>query len=448
MYGKLFKNVLYPFYENKIAHRNTPAYINEYQCNLKKTKKELEVIQLKKLKDLLRHAYTHCDYYREEWDSLQFDPESVSNIRDIECLPVIDKETIRKNYSGFVAHGYGSDNISKRTGGSSGVPFKFELDQQSDQRRQAVMWRGYGWLGAGLGEKALYIWGANIEPLGFKHAVKEKLYHAFYNRKMLNSFHLNESNIGNYITEVNSYKPSIIVGYVSPLLILADYVLKNSLSIRSPKAILTGAEPLYEFQREKIEKAFSAPVYNTYGCREFMLMGAECEVKHGFHLNIDHLVVEVLDEDGNNKSLSGDLAITDLHNYGFPLIRYLNGDRGTVSEDELCSCGSPLPLLKSVDGRRLDVIKTPDGKSIVGEFFPHLLKDFDEIKQFQVIQNSIDELKVKLVLYEITPSNKVIEKIKELMRQTLGPSVLISVSITDHIELTESGKLRVVISRV
>lgn len=448
MYGKLFKNVLYPFYENKIAHRNTPAYIKEYQYNLKKTKKELEGVQLKKLKNLLRHAYRHCDYYREEWDRLQFDPESVSSIRDLENLPVIDKEIIRKNYSGFIAHGNGSKNILKRTGGSSGAPFKFELDQQSDQRRQAVMWRGYGWLGAGLGEKALYIWGTNIEPLGFKRAVKEKMYHAFYNRKILNSFHLNESNIANYISEVNSYKPTIIVGYVSPLLILADYILKNSLTVRSPKAILTGAEPLYEFQREKIEKAFSAPVYNTYGCREFMLMGAECEVKNGFHLNIDHLVVEVLDKDGKNKALSGDIAVTDLHNYGFPLIRYLNGDRGTVSQDELCTCGSPLPLLKSVDGRKLDVIKTADGKSIVGEFFPHLLKDFDEIKQFQVIQNSIDELKVKLVLYETIRPQEVLKKIKELIQQTVGSSVLVSVSIVEHIELTASGKLRVVISHV
>lgn len=435
-------------YENKVAHRNTPAYIKEYQCNLKKTKKELEVVQLKKLKNLLRHANSHCDYYREEWDRLQFDPESVSSIRDLEYLPVIDKEIIRKNYSAFVAHDNGSKNILKRTGGSSGAPFKFELDQQSDQRRQAVMWRGYGWLGAGLGEKSLYIWGANIAPSGFWHGVKESLYHAFYNRKILNSFHLNESNIANYISEVNSYKPTIIVGYVSPLLILADYVLKNSLSVRSPKAILTGAEPLYEFQRERIERAFSAPVYNTYGCREFMLIGAECKKKHGFHLNIDHLLVEILDKDGKNKALSGDIAVTDLHNYGFPLIRYLNGDRGTVSQDELCTCGSPLPLLKSVDGRKLDVIKTADGKSIVGEFFPHLLKDFDEIKQFQVIQNSIDELKVKLVLYETIRPQEVLKKIKELIQQTVGSSVLVSVSIVEHIELTTSGKLRVVISHV
>ena len=57
-----------------------------------------------------------------------------------------------------------------------------------------------------------------------------------------------------------------------------------------------------------------------------MLIAAECEKQHGLHINIDHLVVETLDKENNNvMSEAGDIVITDLMNYGMPLIRYVNG---------------------------------------------------------------------------------------------------------------------------
>ena len=459
MYQNIFKKYLFPFYENRVCRRQTPAYMQEYFGNLHRSTEELEAVQLTKLRRLLCHAYISCSYYRQQWDKLHFDPNSLSDIKDLERLPVIDKQTITENYSGFIANGYGVDNIKKSTGGSSGVPFSFELDQESNQRRQAIMWRGYGWLGAGLGVKALYVWGANIQPTGLKSAFKERMYHAFYNRKMLNSFNLNESNIMEYLEEFSRYKPDVVVGYVGPLVALADYVLTHGIKVRSPKSILTGAEPLYEFQREKIEKAFSAPVYNTYGCREFMLIGAECKNKKGLHLNIDHLVVEVVGEKNSNEdstneesaisSQSGQLVITDLHNYGFPLIRYANGDKATLGNQVNCDCGSPLPLMQSVDGRKLDVIRTPGGRILSGEFFPHLLKDFKQIKQFQVIQNVSNEIEIKLVLNSAETGNDAeIDKIQQLIQKSVGHEVMVNILIVGKIDLTISGKLRVVISNI
>ena len=101
---------------------------------------------------------------------------------------------------------------------------------------------------------------------------------------------------------------------------------------------------------------------------------APSKEQDGYHLNIDHLVVEVLNDDAQ-ESAEGDIVITDLHNYGMPLVRYKNGDRGVLGK-EACKCNNPLPLLKSVNGRKLDMIKTADGRSLAGEFFPHLFKDF------------------------------------------------------------------------
>ncbi|KZZ11430.1 polysaccharide biosynthesis protein, partial [Oleiphilus sp. HI0078] len=393
MYSWLFRTLLYPLYETHMAKRKTLAYVHEYQENQNRSLSTLESIQLDKLRALLVHTYENCAFYQSQWDQIGFDPAAVESVKDLEVLPVLDKDVIRDNYEGFVAATHKGKNIKKATGGSSGVPFRFELDQESNERRQGVMWRGYGNLGAGLGVKSLYLWGANIAPVGAKSALKDKLYHAFYNRKILNSFEMTAYNLGTYVEQINAYKAEAIVSYVNPLVTLADYIIENDITIKSPKSILTGAEPLYEFQREKIERAFRAPVYNTYGCREFMLIGSECKEKNGLHTNIDHLVVELLGDQNkviSEAGVSGDVVVTDLHNYGFPLIRYRNGDRATISSATTCQCGSPFPLLQSIDGRKLDVIKTPDGRTIPGEFFPHLLKDFTSIKQFQVVQNTLD----------------------------------------------------------
>ncbi len=160
---------------------------------------------------------------------------------------------------------------------------------------------------------------------------------------MLNSFAMNANNMHEYVDDINRYRPKALVSYVNPLYELAKYIIDNKLSVFSPKTILTGAEPLHDFQREVIEKAFNCNVYNTFGCREFMLMSAECREHKNLHINIDHLVVETVSEDGLAiTGESGDLVVTDLYNYGMPLIRYLNGDRATLVNSS-CGCNNPLP---------------------------------------------------------------------------------------------------------
>jgi len=80
-----------------------------------------------------------------------------------------------------------------------------------------------------------------------------------------------------------------------------------------------------------------------------------------------------------------------------PFIRYRVGDTGILS-NSICPCGRRLPLIRSVEGRVLDVLKTRDGKVVPGEFFPHVLKDISEVREFQVQQTSLDEIVVYVVL--------------------------------------------------
>jgi phenylacetate-CoA ligase len=261
----------------------------------------------------------------------------------------------------------------------------------------------------------------------------------------LNSFYLTRDSMPDYLLQINRYRPEVIVAYVAPLYELAQFIKDKSLPRRSPETIVTGAELLHPHQRTLIEEDFGCPVHSTYGCREFMLIAAECSKRGGMHINTDHLVVEVLDDRGVPAS-SGEVVITDLHNYAMPFIRYINGDLATLSAEH-CPCGRGLPLMQSVDGRKLDTIRTRAGHAVPGAFFPHMFKEVPTVARFQVVQNSLEDLDIVIVkLPEFNDAD--LTFIQREVTKILGEEIHIKYRFVDDIPLPRSGKQRVTVSHL
>lgn len=444
-YEDVFRNILYPLYETTIRRRKTFEYYEEYETNQWRTIDEINAIQFRKLKKLLDHCNQNVPFYSQKWKKIGFSPNDIKSLDDYRELPILNKETIMGHYDDFIAKNYVNRTRSKSTGGSTGRPLRFEFDYESDQRRNAVMWRGYKWAGAVMGRKSLYLWGTSIVDEGFGKILKAKCYNFFLRRKILNCFVLSIWNIQEYIDKINRYRPVNLIGYVSPLMVVGKFIKDGSVDVVKIHSVLTGAETLHEFQRKLLEEVFECPVYNTYGCREFMLVACECEKQQGLHINADHLLVETVNS--QNKEVfgkTGNIVITDLHNYGMPFIRYLNGDLAELS-DKICSCGRGLPMMTSIQGRELDIIRTPDGRIVPGEFFPHLMKEVAAVQEFQVVQLKLDEIKIYLV--PKCGLSETDEKfLRRKIRSTLGGKININFEYIDRIPRTESGKLRVTLS--
>jgi phenylacetate-CoA ligase len=244
---------------------------------------------------------------------------------------------------------------------------------------------------------------------------------------------------------MNRYRADVIVAYTNPLYEFARFLQHEGLSPVSPRSIVVGAERLHGFQRELIQQVFGAPVFETYGSREFMLIGAECQRHQGLHLSMENLLVEILDDDGRPTPAGqqGNVVVTDLFNYGMPFIRYVNGDRAIAGFDN-CPCGRGLPLLRQVVGRQLDTLDTPDGRKVPGEFFPHLIKEFPAVRRFQVVQESRERIAIKLVADGgLTLADR--EALLNEIRKCTGPLVDIRLQFVDDIPLTNAGKLKVVV---
>jgi phenylacetate-CoA ligase len=447
MYRFLHRHLLLPAFESGVKRRNTMRYWRELERSQWFSPQQLEKLQLRNLRRLLRHAFDHCPYYRQAWSRAGLDPVDVKKFDDFRSWPTTDRDTIRQQRLQMRAQVPGMQLYAKATGGSSGVPVQFDLNVDSDARRTAAWHRGYGWAGAEPGTKQFYLWGVSLGERPRWRVWKDALYHRFHRRLYANSFELSEAEVPRLLERLNRYRPDAIVAYTNPLYYFAKSLDERGLTPYSPRSIVVGAEKLHPFQRTLIEKVFRAPVFESYGSREVMLIGSECDRHEGLHLTSEVVLVEILDDDGTPTlpGEEGNVVITDLHNFGMPFIRYANGDRALAGWGT-CSCGRGLPLLRRVVGRRLDVLHTPDGRRLPGEFFPHLLKDFPEVQRFQVIQDRADSVELRVVLKDGWKANHR-DVVQQEASKLLGPQVCLKIAAVDEIPLTPAGKLRVVVNR-
>jgi phenylacetate-CoA ligase len=211
--------------------------------------------------------------------------------------------------------------------------------------------------------------------------------------------------------------------------------------------VVCSAETLLPKHRQLLEKTFNAHIINRNGTRELSTIAHEC-LFGTLHINEDWVYVEITDDRGRQvpNGQSGQVVLTGLYNDGMPFIRYAIQDIGSYTlKDEPCPCGCKFRALEQVEGRIQDLIVLPEGGYITGLFFPHLFKDYD-VRQFQVLQPSLERLEIYLV-----PGKDFSSEDLESLRQTIArytPGIQSSFQLVDEIPLTDSGKFRTTISHV
>ncbi|GAA1848385.1 hypothetical protein GCM10009836_30140 [Pseudonocardia ailaonensis] len=150
-------------------------------------------------------------------------------------------------------------------------------------------------------------------------------------------------------------RPAALVGYASVIGRLARATLAGDLDIR-PARVSTNSEPLTEEDREAIENAWGAPVHNLWGSTEIGVQAVGCGIGEGLHVCADEVILERVDAVGRpvgpDEPAVRTLA-TGLAGYAFPFLRYDLGDDVTPLPGP-CPCGSAMPRIAAVAGRRDD----------------------------------------------------------------------------------------------
>lgn len=250
-----------------------------------------------------------------------------------------------------------------------------------------------------------------------------------------------------YAKKMIEFEPKFIRGYPSSIYFFADFLKEKGVDLIRPRAVLTTAEMLLPYQRKLIEEVFQCDVFDGYGAFDGGTAALECEEHCGYHMAVEKVVMEFVDEDGNPvaEGEDGRIIATDLFNYAMPFIRYDTGDMGAYSIEE-CSCGRKLPLMKKILGRTTDILRFSNGAVLSGPSFTLIFKDFD-IKQYQVVQTDDDSMVVKIIKGK-TYSEKDTENIYRVLKNAVGDEVEVKFEFVDYISPTKSGKWKIVISQV
>lgn len=448
MYTTLAKHIIYPVYQF-CRCRTALKQLHELERVQWLPTDEIKKLQWKKLKKLLEYAHINVPYYQQVFKTLNVTPKDITTPDNFRKLPLLDKEDIRNNIGDIISSNYEKkDLIKNSTGGSTGVNLRFFDDNKRTDYISAIVLRNDRWAGLDIGDRHVKLWGSPFD-ISHQNRLKSKIYNKLFRTLFLSSYTLSEENMLIYAKKLLQYKPKVIIGYSSPLYLFAKFLEENKIEGIHPRSIISSAEVLYDYQRELIESVFQCKVFNRYGCREFSTIAQECPEHSGMHINAEHVYVECLGEDGEPAAPgeSGELIITDLDNYGMPFIRYRIGDVGVLS-DRKCNCGRGLPMMETIEGRTFDIIVGTNGSQLGGTFWTLLLRTaVDGIKQFQVIQESKNEINIKIVVDEKFKS-EYIGMLTDKIHEYCGDDMEVNFGIVDKIPLTKSGKFRFVISKV
>jgi phenylacetate-CoA ligase len=440
---RVVSRLVFPLHERLKSH-DSVARLHALEESQWWPHAQLAAYRLERLRGLLDHAGRHVPYYRDMFGKIGFDPAQIKTLADLQRLPLLTKSLIRANDLKSETAG-----PLKRynTGGSSGEPLIFYMGLDRISHDVAAKWRATRWWRVDIGDPEIVVWGSPIE-LGAQdrlRLVRDKLLRT----KLLPAFEMSPAKLNGFIREIRSFRPRMIFGYPSALAHIAQHARTTGqrLDDLGIHVAFVTSERLYDEQRAAIAAGFGCGVANGYGGRDAGFIAHECPWG-GMHISAEDIIVEIVDAEGRvlPAGEEGEIVVTHMATGDFPFIRYRTGDVGILDEEE-CECGRRLPMLKDIRGRTTDFVVAADGTVMHGLALIYIVRDLPGVKQFKIVQESLELTRVQLVTDEHFEAES-IATIKQGFNSRLGPEVDIPVDLVSEISPERSGKFRYVVSRV
>lgn len=292
------------------------------------SRKELEALQLERLRATLHHAYDHVGFYRAAFDAAGLHPDDCRTLADLARFPFTTKADLRDNYP-FGMFAVPEDQVRRihASSGTTGRPTVVGYTQADLDTWADVVARSIRAAGGRPGQKVHVAYGYGLFTGGLG---------AHYGAERLGCTVIPASGgmTARQVQLIQDFRPDIIMITPSYMLTLLDEFERQGIDPRttSLKAGIFGAEPWTQEMRREIEERFAIDAVDIYGLSEVIGPGVaqECvETKDGLHIWEDHFYPEVVDPltgevlpDGEE----GELVFTSLTKEAMPVIRYRTRD--------------------------------------------------------------------------------------------------------------------------
>jgi phenylacetate-CoA ligase len=408
---------------------------------------EWTAYQTVQLRRLLAHACATVPFYRHSLGLAGLTAGDCAELRieHLAGLPRLAKDELRQSPRGLISEAADLRRLhGVRTSGTTGTPIRVHIDREAHRAWFAANdARWHSWAGLDRRMSRAMIGGRSIVP---RAAARPPFcrYNWAERQIYFSAFHIAPATIASYVRALNRFQPDYLVGYASSHFFLARMIREQGLQVHQPRAVLTTSETLTSEMRSTLMAVYGCDVFDAYGSVECCVLATECE-HHRLHLSPDVGIVELLDQDGRpvEPGQAGEIVATGLLNFAQPLIRYRTGD-WAVRSAEACPCGRSMPVIREIVGRVEDLVLGQDGREVVR--LHSIWNAVPRIREGQIIQEEVSRFRVRVVLDgDLTDEER--RRIQGRFDDRVGP-VTIEFERVPHIERTENGKFRAVISRV
>lgn len=308
---------------------------------------DLQRHQLVRLRDTVAWAQQKSPFYRRLLAG--FDAYSLRKQADLRRLPFTTADDLRRNDPPLLC--VSQDDISHvvtlETSGTSGPPKRLFFTPD-DQRATLDFFLSGMSIFTRPGDRVLILF-----PGGRAGSVGDLLAHALRGMGAEPRVAAAPLDPAAAAALLHEFRPDVVAG--APVAVLAVARHGATIAPLRVRAALLSSDRAGARLRSALAATWDCEVYDHYGMTETGLGGGvECPAHAGYHMRAAELLVEIVDPASGTPlpdGEAGEVVITTLTRRGMPLVRYRTGDLSRIVPGA-CACGSPLPRLARIAGRR------------------------------------------------------------------------------------------------
>ena len=321
---------------------------------------DLEVLQLERLKEMVKFAYENAPYYKRAFDEAGVKPEDLQTLADLAKFPFVNKQTERDtqgvgSFLGEMAAVPEEDVVFISTSsGSTGVPTMSPFTKEDFDEFQDTESRWFWQIGMRPNDRyvhalnfSLYVGGPDV--IGAQNLGALCIWGGTLPSERL-------------LYILKTYQPTILWTSPSYAWQLGEKAKKSGIDPKTDlaiKKIIVAGElgGSIGATRKAIEDLWGAELYDFYGLSDiYGACAAMCEAKDGLHICEDQILVETVDLHTGEilpPGSVGELVFTTLRKKARPMIRFRTGDIGWI-DNTPCSCGRTHGRIH-INGRKDDM---------------------------------------------------------------------------------------------
>lgn len=323
------------------------------------SRKEIQEIQLHRLKEQVAWSYERVAPYRAKMDEIGIRPEHIQSLADLKYLPMTVKQDFRDNYP-FGLFAVERDQLQRihASSGTTGKPTVVGYTPEdmknwtecvsriacmggATEKDMVQICFGYGMFTGALGLHAgLENIGATVAPTSSGNTKKQIMF-------------------------MQDLGTTLLVATPSYALHIGEVVKSMGLDPQKDlnlKIGLFGGEGMTEGMRQEMYNLWGKDfkVTQNYGMSELNGpgMSGECLELCGMHINEDHFIAEIINPETGEvlpEGEKGELVVTCLTKKALPMIRYRTKDITRLFY-EPCKCGRTTARMENLSGRSDDML--------------------------------------------------------------------------------------------